>query len=55
MYVYGFFYRIFTLQDCGSWAGSPIKGYCQEYSGEVQVAGTQRTDKSMSMLVASGF
>lgn len=34
-----FFYRIFTLQDCGSWAGSLYKGYClREYSGGVQVS-----------------
>ena len=52
-----FFYRIFTLQNCGSWAGSLYKGVLshgrqRRSADKLEPKGT---DKSMSMLVASDF
>ena len=58
MYVYSFFfYRIFTLQDCGSWAGSLYKGVLSQgiQQRSADKLESKGTDKSMSMRVASDF
>lgn len=58
MYVYSFFfYRIFTLQNSGSWAGSLYKGVLSQgrQRRSADKLEPKGTDKSMSTLVASDF